>query len=117
LQLGDPTKLPGPLVMLAVAVPPAGSIGKPAELTVIVSVWFVPAALVAVDGVIEIVASPHVLLAGPLLTSPLTVVVPFVVRGSVTPPTTILDVAETTVVPTTADVITTLQLAVVPPPA
>jgi hypothetical protein len=66
-QLGDPTKLPGPLVMLAVAVPPAAPMFALMDVTVIVRVWFVPTALKAVEGVIAIVASAHVLLAGPLL--------------------------------------------------
>src|SRR2546428_533422 len=60
-----------------------------------VSVWLVPTALVAVAGVMAIVASTHVLLAGPLLPA-----VPFVVR--VTEPASVSgmeEVAETTVVP------------------
>src|SRR5947199_215967 len=55
-----------------------------------------------------IVASAHVLLAGPLLPA-----VPFVVR--VTEPASVSgmeEVAETTVVPVVAEVMTTVQLAV-----
>src|SRR5438876_168233 len=59
-----------------------------------------------------IAASTHVLLAGPLLPA-----VPFVVR--VTEPASVSgmeEVAETTVVPVVAEEMTTVQLAVAPPP-
>ena len=72
----------------------------------------VPTALVAVAGVMAIVASAHVLLAGPLLPA-----VPFVVR--VTEASLVSgmeEVAETTVVPVVAEVMTTVQLAVAPAP-
>jgi hypothetical protein len=58
LQVGEPTKLPGPLTMLAVAVP-AASVPLIA-LTVIVRTWFVPTAFVAVGGEIWMFASTHV---------------------------------------------------------
>src|SRR5947199_169598 len=59
-----------------------------------------------------IVASTHVLLAVPLLPA-----VPFVVRViEPSPVSGMEEVAETTVVPVAADVITTVQLAVAPPP-
>jgi len=68
-------------------------------------------------GVIWLVVT-QCLVAGGLLTSPLGVELPSVVRVTAPfPASGMLDVAETTVVPTTADVITTVQLAVVPPPA
>src|SRR5215510_11802989 len=60
-QVGDPTKLPGPLTMLAVAVP-APRIPLIA-LTVIVSVWFVPTGFVAVGGAIWMFAFTQVLVA------------------------------------------------------
>src|SRR5947207_2359780 len=59
-----------------------------------------------------IVASAHVLLAGALLLA-----VPSVVRA--TEPSSVSgmeEVAETTVVPVVAEVMTTVQLAVAPPP-
>ena len=72
----------------------------------------VPTALVAVAGVMAIVASTHVLLAGPLLPA-----VPFVVRLTEPPPVSGMEeVAETTVVPVVEEVMTTVQLAVAPPP-
>src|SRR5439155_18526220 len=54
---GDPTKLPGPLTIDAVAVCRPGSIVPLRAFTVIVNVWFVPTALVAVWGVIWMLAS------------------------------------------------------------
>ena len=66
MQVGLPTKLPGPLTIEAVAVCVPASIVPPSALTVIVSMWFVPTALVAVAGVIWMFASTHVLLALPL---------------------------------------------------
>src|SRR5262245_40341580 len=96
--------------MLAVAVPLPSMV--PTAVTVIVRVWLVLTALVAVAGVIAIVASAHVLLAGPLLPA-----VPFVVReNDPSPVSGMLEVAETTVVPVVEEVITTLQLADAPPP-
>ena len=52
MQLGDPTKLPGPLTIDAVAVCGPASIVPPSAFTVIVSTWFVPVGFVAVAGVI-----------------------------------------------------------------
>src|SRR5262245_13621654 len=101
--------------MLAVAVPLPRL--APTDVTVIVRVWFVFTALVAVAGVIAILASAHVLLAAPLLSSLLGVELPSVVRVTEPSPASgMSEVADTTVVPVTADVITTLQLAVRPPP-
>src|SRR2546428_789556 len=59
-----------------------------------------------------IAASTHVLLAGPLLPA-----VPLVVRVTEPSPVSGMEeVAETTVVPVLAEVMTTVQLAVAPPP-
>src|SRR5439155_1202500 len=59
-----------------------------------------------------IAASTHVLLAGPLLPA-----VPLVVRVTEPSPVSGMEeVAETTVVPVVAEVMTTVQLAVAPPP-
>src|SRR5262245_27468746 len=99
--------------MLAVAVPPVASMVPFTALTVIVRTWFVFTALVAAAGVIWMFASTQVLLAGPLLPA-----VPSVVR--ITAPSLVsgmFDVADTTVVPVTADVMVTVQLALAPPPA
>ena len=72
----------------------------------------VPRALVAVAGVMAIVASAHVLLAGALLPA-----VPSVVRVTEPSPVSGMEeVAETTVVPVVAEVMTTVQLAVAPAP-
>ena len=98
--------------MLAVAVPPPAVMGAPIVFTVIVNVWFVPTALVAVAGVIWMFASAQALVAGLLLPAD-----PLVVRDSELPATGMFEVAEIVVVPVTADVITTVQLAVAAPPA
>ncbi len=98
--------------MLAVAVPPPAVIVVPTVFTVIVSVWFVPTAFVAVAGVIWMFAFAQTLLAGPLLPAD-----PLVVRVTEPSPASgMSEVAETTVVPVTADVITTVQLALAAPP-
>src|SRR5262245_14791523 len=97
--------------MLAVAVPLPNVV--PTDVTVIVSVWFEPTGFEAVAGVMAILASTHALLAGPLLPP-----VPFVVR--VTAPSLVsgmFDVADSSDVPGAGDVITTVQLALQPPPA
>src|SRR6266446_2099874 len=87
--------------------------GEVAEITVVpVAAGVMTTVLFAVAGVLAIVASTHVLLAGPLLPA-----VPFVVR--VTEPASVSgmgEVAETTVVPVVAEVMTTVQLAVAPAP-
>src|SRR5262245_53838934 len=91
--------------MLAVAVPPPAPMVPFTALTVMVSVWFVPTALVPVGGLIWMFASTQVLVAGPLLPA-----VPSVVR--ITVPSLVsgmFDVADTTVVPVTADVMVTVQ--------
>ena len=97
---------------------PAGAFTKPAPtsmLTCPVRVWFVPTGLFAVGGVIWMFASELPDLAR----------VPAAGRGVhrcpgrpviVCPFTGMFDVACTTVVPTTAEVIVTVQLAVTPPP-
>jgi hypothetical protein len=54
-HVGEPTKLPGPLVILAVAVPLPRL--APPEVTVMVNVWLVPTAFTALAGVMAIVAS------------------------------------------------------------
>src|SRR5439155_1133044 len=98
--------------MVAVAVPPPAAIVPPDVFTVIVSVWFVPAAFVAVAGAIWMFASTQFISAGPLLPA-----VPSELRdGEPSPARGMLEVAETFVVPTVADVITTVQLALAPPP-
>jgi len=97
--------------MLAVAVPLPGVMV--AVVTVMVTVWFDPTGFVAVAGVIAILASTHALLAGPLLPA-----VPLVVRVTEPLPVSgMSDVADTTVVPVAFDVMTTVQLALAPPPA
>ena len=57
MQLGEPTKLPGPLTIDAVAVCGPAPIVPPIALTVIVSTWFVPTGLFAVAGEIRTFAS------------------------------------------------------------
>ena len=81
-----------------------------------IAVAAIAIALTAVAGVIAIAASTQLFWAGLPLLSPLTVVVPLVVRGSGSPVTTMSLLAEITVVPTAAEVIVTVQLAVVAPP-
>src|SRR5262245_63773084 len=101
--------------MLAVAVPLPRL--APTDVTVIVRVWVVPTAVLAVVGQIAFLLFAHVLLAGPLLTRPLGVELPSVVRVTEPSPASgMSEVADTTVVPVAVDVITTLQLAVRPPP-
>src|SRR5438876_83020 len=88
--------------MVAVAVPPPAAIVPPDVFTVIVSVWFVPAAFVAVAGAIWMFASTQVFSAGLLLLP-----VPSVVRDSEPAPANgMLEVAVTFVVPAVADVLT-----------
>jgi hypothetical protein len=115
VQLGEPTKLPGPLTIDAVAVCGPASIVPPLAVTVIVRTWFVPVGFVAVAGVIAMFASTHALLALPEPPEAVFAAVP-VVREIETVLTGMFDVAETTVVPVTAEVIVTVQLAVAPPP-
>ena len=115
MQLGEPTKLPGPLTIDAVAVCGPESIVPPNAVTVIVNTWFVPVGFVAVAGVIAMFASTQALLALPEPPEAVFAAVP-VVRVIVTPFTGIADVAETTVVPAVAEVMVTVQLAVAAPP-
>ena len=91
------------------------SIVPPSAFTVIVSTWFVPTMLVAVAGVIWMFALTQVLLALPLPPAAVFTAV-FVVRVIVWPSTGMSEVAETTVVPTTAEVMVTVQVAVAAPP-
>src|SRR3954454_24678267 len=70
---------------------------------------------VAVAGVIWMFAFTHTLLALPLPPAAVFTAVP-VVRVIVCPFTGMSDVAETTVVPTAAEVMVTVQLAVAAPP-
>jgi hypothetical protein len=114
LQVGEPTKLPGPLTMLAVAVPlPSVPL---AAATVIVRTWFVPTAFVAVGGAILMFASvTHVFEALSLPPAVVLAAVP-VVRVIDWPLTGMFDVAEITVVPAVDEVIVTVQLAVAAPP-
>jgi len=115
VQLGEPTKLPGPLTIAAVAVCGPESIVPPNAVTVMVSTWFVPVGFVAVAGVIAMFASTQALLALPEPPEAVFAAVP-VVREIETVLTGMFDVAETTVVPTAAEVIVTVQLAVAAPP-
>jgi hypothetical protein len=110
-----PTKVPGPLTMLAVAVCVPGSIVPPGALIVIVSTWFVFTAFVSVGGVIRMFAVCQILLALSLPPAAVFAAV-FVVRRTFWPLTGMFEVAETTVVPATAEVIVTVQLAVAAPP-
>src|SRR5439155_721529 len=88
--------------MVAVAVPPPAAIVPPDVFTVIVSVWFVPAAFVAVADSICMFASTQVFYARLLLLP-----VPSVVRDSEPAPANgMLAVAVTFVVPPVAAVIT-----------
>src|SRR5262249_58742630 len=84
-------------------------------LAVSVSRWFEPVGLVAFAGEIWMFAFTQFLLALPLPPAAVLAAVP-VVRVIVTPLTGMSDVAETTVVPTAAEVIVTVQLAVAAPP-
>ena len=81
----------------------------------IVSTWFVPAGLVAVAGVIWMFASTQIFLALPLPPAAVLTAV-LVVRVIVWPLTGMSDVAATTVVPATAEVMVTVQVAVAAPP-
>src|SRR6478735_8942762 len=101
--------------MEAVAVCGPASMVPLSALTVIVSTWFVFTAFVAFAGVIWMLALTQILLALPLPPAAVLTAVP-VVRVIVWPLTGMSDVAETTVVPGTPDVIVTVQLAVAPPP-
>jgi hypothetical protein len=109
VQLGEPTKLPGPDTIDAVAVCGPGSSVPPSAFTVIVSTWFVPTGFVAVAGVMLMFASTQFFVAGPEFES-----VPFVLRATVTPASDTVTCAETVVVPTTAEVRPIVQLPVPP---
>src|SRR3954454_9364596 len=63
VQVGEPTKLPGPDTIEAVAVCGPASIVPLIAVTVIVSTWFVPTGLFAVAGVIAIFAFTNVFTA------------------------------------------------------
>ena len=97
MQEGEPTKLPGPDTIEAVAVCGPASIVPPSAFTVIVSAWFVPTGLVAVAGVIWMFAFTHALLAFPLPPAAVFTAV-LVVRVIVCPFTGMSEVADTTVV-------------------
>src|SRR4051794_6500392 len=84
-------------------------------LTVMCNAWFVLIAFVAVAGVIWMFAFTHTLLALPLPPASVFTAV-FVVRVIACPLTGMFEVAETTVVPTVSELITTSQLAVAAPP-
>ena len=116
MQLFGPTKLPGPPTIEAVAVcGPASSRLSPSALAVMVSTWFVFTAFVAVAGAIWIFASTQALLAFPEPPA-LVLAAVLVARVIMSSLTGMSDVAETTVVPTAADVIVTVQVAVAAPP-
>ncbi len=106
--------------MLAVAVP-AASTPPPVAFTVIVSTWSLPAPLAAFCGVIWMNASTQLLLALPqsLEQPAVTLSAEPVLRETVPTalPNPIVEVACTVVVPATAEVIVTVQLAVADPPA
>src|SRR5437870_832284 len=100
------TNLPGLLVILAVAVPSPSVV--PTAVTVMMSVCLVPPAFVAAAGVMSFTLSLHDALPISLLPA-----VPSVVRGTEPLPVSGMEeVAETTVVPVVAEVMTTVQLAV-----
>jgi len=115
VQDGEPTKLPGPDTIEAVAVCEPASIVPPSALTVIVNTWLSPTSSVADAGLIWMFASTQLLLALPLPPEAVLAAVP-VVRGMTTPLTGMFDVAWTTVVPVVDEVIVTVQLALAPPP-
>ena len=105
--------------MLAVAVP-AASTPPLVAVTVIVSTWLVPTAFAAFCGVIWMNASTQVLFAfpqfavQPAVTFAAVPVVRVTVPAALVNP--IVEVACTVVVPATAEVIVTVQLAVAAPP-
>jgi hypothetical protein len=113
--------VPGPLVIVTVHTVPSGALLKVTPsgdtLTWQVSTWFVPTAFVAVAGDSWMFASGcnQIFCAFPLPPDAVLAAVP-VVRVIVTPFTGMSDVAWTTVVPATFEVIVTVQLAVAPPP-
>src|SRR5262249_40808894 len=113
VQVGLPTNEPGPDTIDAVAVCGPASIVPPIAFTVIVSTWFEPTALVAVGGVIWMFAFTHTLAALSLPPGPGLVAV---VRVIVCPLAGMSAVADTTVVPTEAEVIVTVQDAAAAPP-
>src|SRR5437867_768099 len=92
------TKLPGPCVILSVAVPSPSVV--PTAVTVMLFVCLLPPALVSALSLHAALPISHVLLAGPLLPA-----VPFVVRVTEPSPVSGMEeVAETTVVPVVAEV-------------
>src|SRR4051812_6020327 len=101
--------------MLAVAVWGPGSGVPPVGLIVIVSAWFVPTAFVAFAGVIWMFGVTQSLLALPLPPAAVFTAV-FVARVIVLPATGMSEVAATTVVPTTSEVMVTVHVAVAAPP-
>src|SRR4029079_15308530 len=101
--------------MLAVAVCGPASMVPFSALTVIVSTWLVPTAFVALAGVIWMFALTQTLLALPLPPAAVLTGV-FVVRVIVLPIAGMSEVAETTLVPVTAEVIVTVHVAVAAPP-
>src|SRR5262245_43053931 len=110
-----PTNEPGPLTIEAVAVCGPASIGPWIAFTVILSTWFVLTALVSFAGVIWMLALTQTLLALSLPPAAEFTTV-LVVRVMTWPLTGMSDVAETTVVPTAAEVMVTVQVAVGAPP-
>jgi hypothetical protein len=113
VQLGEPTKAPGPDTIDAVAVCGPESIVPPRALTVIVSTWFAPISFAAAAGVMLMFASTQLFDAFPLPPGP---GFEAVVRGTTWPETGMFAVACMTVVPTVEAVIVIVQLAVAPPP-
>jgi hypothetical protein len=109
VQLGEPTKLPGPDTIDAVAVCGPASIVPLIAFTVIVSTWLWLISFVAVGGLIWMFASTQTLVAGPELPA-----VPFVVRFRTMPLTVTVVDAFSVEVPAVAEVIVTVQLPVPP---
>jgi hypothetical protein len=112
------TGVAAPEITVTVQVVPSGAFTNPVpSLTLIwqCNVCGAPTAFVAVAGVIWMFASTQVLLALPEPPEAVFCAVP-VVRVIVTPLTGMSDVAWTTVVPATAELIVTVQLAVAAPP-
>src|SRR5262249_37906087 len=105
----EPTKLPGPDTIVAVAVCGPASIVPLSAFTVIVSTWFAPTGFVAVAGLMLMFPSTHVLVAGPEL-SP----APSVFRDRGMPSTVTEACALTTVAPVVDEVSVIWQLPVPP---
>jgi hypothetical protein len=100
VQLGEPTKLPGPDTIDAVAVFGPASIVPPTAFTVIVNTWFEPIGFAAVAGAMLMFASTNVFTAsGPSGATPSVCTV-----NGAEPPTESVAVACPVTVPAVGDV-------------